>query len=279
VTTHTPSRASAQNTSDVTTSHAVPHIYVINLDGSDARLAAVQVQLDAAQLSHSRVAAVDGRGKPASAMPEYDEREAMRYIGRHMLGGEVACFLSHVKCAQLLLQSDAQFALVVEDDVVLHPDFATHVAAALHWLEAHPEQSWDVINVGCSAIKFATPLHRLGQQTLFHAHYFAMSTLCLLWSRHGAAQFVAASNRIFAPVDVYLRFAQTRSGRGLAIYPPLVRQVIGAGSEIDTSTVPRYHSSRRGLPYFLRKQRRTLGGNMIALQGYIRAMLRRRGLK
>ncbi len=258
------------------TSQAVPHVYVINLDGSDARLAAVQVQLDAAQLSHSRVAAVDGRGKPASAMPQYDAREAMRYIGREMLGGEVACFLSHVECANQLLQSEAQYALVVEDDVVLHPDFSTHVSAAIRWLEAHPEQPWDVINVSCSAIKFATPLHRLGQQTLFHAHYFAMSTLCLLWNRHGAAQFVAASNQIFAPVDMYLRFAQTRSGRGLAIYPPLVRQVVGAGSEIDTSMVPRYHSSRRGLPYFLRKQRRTLQGNIIALQGYIRARLKRR---
>jgi glycosyl transferase, family 25 len=253
----------------------IPDIYVINLAGSDARLAAVTAQLDSAGLSFTRVAAIDGRGKPATVFPQYDAAATLRYNGRPMLGTEVACYLSHVAAATCLLATDAPYALVLEDDVVLSPTFATQLSDTVHWLDSQRHAPWHVINLGVNGVKYITPIARVGEHTVHHAHYFAMMASGMLWTRAGAAALVRSSRAIFAPVDTYLRHALTRNQRGLVLLPPVVQTLSNAASEIDDADMPRDRSSRRGALYFLRKQRRTLLGNMIAILGLLRARLTR----
>jgi glycosyl transferase, family 25 len=252
--------------------------YFINLDGSEARRAAAEDTLTKAGLSWERVPAVDGRGKPASSFAEYDSEQARAYMGRDLLGGEVACYLSHVRCVERFLQTAEPDALVVEDDMSLVPDAAAHLASVLTWLAAHPQIEWDVINVGCLALKVATPLTKSGPHILSRAHYFPMSTIGLLWSRRGAERFLATRGRIRAPIDAHLRYWQTRAGRGLATFPALVQHHEDGTSEIDgPGTLGRTKSGgARGLGYFLRKQRRTLVGNAIAWRHYLSAQLGRR---
>jgi glycosyl transferase, family 25 len=251
---------------------AFPTVYVINLDGSDARLAAITAQLDAAGLQFTRVPGVDGRGKLASQFPQYDAAATMRYGGRPMLGGEVACFLSHIACASRLLASSATYALVLEDDAELSPDFAAQVTETLRWLEANPRVQWEVINLGSPGQKFVTQLHQSGEYVLYRAHFFPMMASCLLLTRAGAEQLVRTSERLWTTVDLYLRHIQTRRQRGLVVYPPLVRQVFRGTSDIDY-TLRKDDDQKRGLRYFLRKQRRTLLGSSIALLAMVRTRL------
>ena len=64
--------------------------------------------------------------------------------------GELGCYLSHVAVMRAFLASDAAFALVLEDDVLLQDS----LPAVLQGLMAHPGR-WDVVKL--SAVHRGTP--------------------------------------------------------------------------------------------------------------------------
>lgn len=240
-------------------------IFLINLDGSDERLSAATAQLDAAGLTFERIPAFDGRNLRIDEFPAYDAKAAMRYMGRPMRGGEIGCYLSHLKAAQRIVDSGTPFGVVLEDDMSLSPDAASILQRLVEWLEAHP-QDWDLINLGPNKHKIFTPLAQfqtaIGCHTLTRAHYFPMTTTGLLWSRAGAQAFVEGHQSIFAPVDNYFRHWLTRNDRGLAVWPPLITTT-GAESEITAGAVKRSAKDRHPL-YGLLKQKRLLADKALA---------------
>ena len=46
---------------------------------------------------------------------------------------EIACFLSHAKCWEQLVNSDSDWALIMEDDIVLSPRFK-QFAESIDWI-------------------------------------------------------------------------------------------------------------------------------------------------
>ncbi|MCV2867221.1 glycosyltransferase family 25 protein [Defluviimonas sp. WL0002] len=240
--------------------------YVINLDGSDARMQATRVQLESAGISFERVSAFDGRHVNPDEFPECDPEAAKSYMGRPLRGGEVGCYLSHLDCVRRFLQSDAQTAMVLEDDITIVPGAKVVLDQALAWLETSGEPWW-LINVGAAKRKIYTPLAQFAaggrSHELAKAHYFPMTTNGLVWSRAGAEAFLRAHSRIFAPIDNYFRHWLTRKGHGLSLYPPIVPPS-GTQSEIDEGGRARKLDDR--VPFYgLRKQRRLWQDKMIAI--------------
>ncbi|TNC74176.1 glycosyltransferase family 25 protein [Rubellimicrobium roseum] len=234
--------------------------YLINLDGSDERLALATRALEAQGLGFERVAAFDGRGVPPASLPGYDEAGALAYMGRTLRGGEIGCYLSHLDCARRFLATGARFAVVLEDDMAPVPGAARVLGEVLDWLAGQPGD-WDLCNIGAGKRKFFTPLRDFAGEGTTHvlgrAHYFPMTTTGLIWSREGAGRFVGGHARIDAPVDNHFRRWLTATDRGLAVWPPLVRPT-GAESEIDAPGARRKVEGRRPL-YGLVKQRRLWG--------------------
>ncbi len=230
--------------------------YLINLDGSDERLSAISAALQKHGIAFERVPAVDGRQFDVQALDCYQEQEALSYMGRQLVGGEIGCYLSHLECAKRFLASDSDALVVIEDDMQVDINFLPIIENALRWLaQQHPH--WEVINYGNQKMKIATPLHSVKEEgqtfALCHAHYFPMTTTGIVWSRSGAQAFVDASGQIFAPVDNFLRHWQTRRNRGYCFAPPLVTTT-GSESEIDTGSKRKAH--RREWYYYFSKQRR-----------------------
>lgn len=95
--------------------------YLINLDRSPDRLAFMQGQLAAIGLTAERIAAVDG----ARLSPEQiaAAQSPFRYLvkGRTFTPGQVGCWLSHRIAWQKLVDSGAEMALILEDDVAFDP--------------------------------------------------------------------------------------------------------------------------------------------------------------
>lgn len=209
--------------------------YLINLDGSQERFDTSRVQLEQAGIAFTRVSAVDGRGSDPRAHPSYNERRALAFMGRNISGGEMGCYLSHLKAAQMFLDTGEKYAMVLEDDMGFPADLAQTTTEIVNWLEKSG-QYWDLINIGTDGMKRHSPLHGFSsaEQThmLTRAHYFPMTTGGLIWSRAGAQNFVSSQNLIFAPVDNYLRFWLTRTNTGLAVWPPLMK-ARGEQSDID----------------------------------------------
>lgn len=250
-------------------------IYLINLDGSDARLHSARQQLDAAGLAFERVPAFDGRGLCANRFPDYDAEAALRYMGRPLGGGEIGCYLSHLDCARRFLATQAPFGMVLEDDLKLVPGFAgglDRLLACLPGLAA-----WDLVNIGATKHKIYTTLADFEAgghgYALTRAHYFPMTTAGLIWSRAGARCFVDGHDRIWAPIDNYLRHHLTRTGLGLAVCPPLITRETAGGSDINA----RPRSPKDQLyTHALRKHRRGLADKRIALGRMLQFRLARR---
>ena len=246
----------------------IPPVFLINLDGSDERLRSASMQLDAAGMSFQRVPAFDGRELTIDRFPDYDAESARHYLGRPMRGGEIGCYLSHLDCARRFLATGAPCGVVLEDDMQLLPGFTDGLQQVLDWLSARPVD-WDLVNIGANRHKIFTVLYGFDVGGSHHdltlAHYFPMTTTGVIWSRKGAQAFVMGHRTIWAPVDNYFRWWQTRADRGLAVWPPLVTTT-GAESEIADAGANRRSVAGRHPLYGLMKQRRLLTDKLIALR-------------
>ncbi|MHC0053293.1 glycosyltransferase family 25 protein [Actibacterium sp. D379-3] len=223
-------------------------ILLINLADSVDRLHSATGFLDAAGLAAQRVDAVDGHKTDLTARPEYDAALARRWYGRDLAASEIGCFLSHRKCAQMFLDSDADYALALEDDLVMPADFASVLDHTLDWLAAHYAGRWDAVNFGAAARKVLTPLERMtfsgGETQLCAAHIFPLTCTAILWSREGAEWFLRDTAVIYAPIDQFLRNRCTRSDRGLAFDVPPI-STTGAESTIDYALAKAHKQDRR----------------------------------
>ncbi|WP_166443088.1 glycosyltransferase family 25 protein [Phragmitibacter flavus] len=110
--------------------------YVINMDSATDRWMAVQKAFEGTHLKLHRVSGVDGYALKLP-IPEYDEALYNRRHGRPTSPGHVGCYLSHVRAMKAFLATDEPYALIVEDDLTLLPDFESTIEAALecasHW--------------------------------------------------------------------------------------------------------------------------------------------------
>lgn len=124
--------------------------WVINLDRAPQRLARVSARLQQLQLPYTRLPAVDARALTPEQRGLLDEPAYRRKHGMSPVLGELGCYLSHVAALRAFLASDAAFALVLEDDVLLHDS----LPAVLQGLMRHADR-WDVAKL--SAVHRGTP--------------------------------------------------------------------------------------------------------------------------
>lgn len=115
--------------------------YLINLDRAAGRLADMDARLRAAGIGYRRVSAVDGATLP-DALPEFSARGYALLHGRRRTPPEIGCYLSHVACARAFLETDADYALILEDDVVPEADLLATIDKAC--LSAG---TWDILRL------------------------------------------------------------------------------------------------------------------------------------
>lgn len=247
--------------------------FLINLDGSDDRLARATENFEQAGLSFKRVSAFDGRRLTPTSYPAYNDARCRSYMGRSMTGGEIGCYVSHQRAAQQFLDTDAQFGVVLEDDFEWSETGAEVLQALLTFLKERDTDDWHLINIGPNKLKFSTPIATLNGHTVSRAHYFPMLSTGLIWNRNGAQEFLKQSEVIFAPLDNLMRFWLTRSDKGLTIWPAIARAG-GFESDIDQEGA-RTNTSNRVWHYGFTKQKRLWMDKFLAARH--RAQARKKG--
>ena len=125
--------------------------WVINLDSAPERLDRIRQQLQRLALPFTRLPAVDARALQGSQRAALDELAYRRKHGMTPVLGELGCYLSHVHALQQFLASPAQFALVLEDDVLLHDSLPAVLAGLMRQAER-----WDMVKL--SAVHSGTPV-------------------------------------------------------------------------------------------------------------------------
>lgn len=243
------------------------NFYLINLDRSADRLASAQSQLETAGIGVQRISGVDGKILTPEQYAQCDQDKARRYMGRPVVDGEIGCYLSHLRALETFLRSDAKYAIIFEDDMRLAEDFNPVIETLIDRLD-QTATPWDVVNISSPERKFYRKMADIGSRELRHALYFPMRANGVLWSRAGAADFIANFSTIYAPYDNALREWQSVRARGLSLFPPAVTPV-GIKSTIDEIQGPR--NTIRGSRLFARmsKQKRLFRIKFRALKNLV----------
>tara|TARA_R110002049_G_C9130720_1_gene558992 strand:- start:1084 stop:1869 length:786 start_codon:yes stop_codon:yes gene_type:complete len=245
-------------------------IFLINLDGSSARLHAAEKALKHSGREFTRISAYDGRQVDPMTVDDYDSKGARSYMGRDLNGGEIGCFYSHIRAAKAFLETDAPFGLVLEDDMQPNEQAFELTQALIDWQNSVGTPDWYLANLAAHRLKITTDVSQIAarnvQVTVCRGHYFPMRTTALLWTRQGAEEFLRVSLPMTCPVDNFARRWLTTVDKGITTTPALFTTT-GAQSDIDTSrTAQKRGKQNRAAFYGFKKMRRMYGDKLRALR-------------
>jgi glycosyl transferase family 25 len=175
--------------------------FVINLDRSYDRWKHIHDEAGHLGLDIKRVAAVDGALIDPNSRPDYDHDGFLRRNGRPMLPEEYGCYLAHLKALRAFLESDAEYAVILEDDVSLRADLVPRVQETI---KAAPFA--EVIKLLNHRAIWFRPVVRSRLGDSIGKCFFGPqgSAACYLVTRGGAEKALAALRRIELPFDVAL---------------------------------------------------------------------------
>ncbi|MBF7073360.1 glycosyltransferase family 25 protein [Glaciecola sp. MH2013] len=122
-------------------------IFVINLAESTERLDAFARQFASLDQEFEKVEAVPGGGLSEDEAGQYYHFEQSDYYKELNLG-EIGCYLSHFKVWQMIIEQELDYAIVLEDDVLLNE----HFLPTLDKLQTL-DMPWDIIKLAEFPIK------------------------------------------------------------------------------------------------------------------------------
>jgi len=172
--------------------------FLINLDHSTDRLAAMKARLERHGRTWIRVPAVNGHVLDLAGLGRcVDEGAFARRHGKRLNPAEVGCHLSHLKALQAFLAGPWRWALILEDDADFPPDFSQLLAELLA-----SEAQWDIVKLSAFHGGAPVPLARLtGRYQLAVPLARLMNANCILFNRHAAATLVERLQPMTLPYD------------------------------------------------------------------------------
>lgn len=212
--------------------------YIINLKGSDTRLSEITQKLRAQEIPFNRIEAIDGRNYSPFEFPGYSSKRSINRHGRNLTGGEIACYLSHIKALKAFVDSGKQLALILEDDASFAPDFKSQLDQICDAI--HKSTNWDVINLVQFRQDWQKSWKHTTKNTISKAFYFPMLATANLWSREGALAFINSKfgRTVSGPFDTELRSFCALRGKGMSLVHP-ISYPSGIKSDIDDSQMTR----------------------------------------
>ncbi len=111
------------------------------------------------------------------------------------------------------------------------PNFKQKLESLLSYLDQHKELDWYTVNIAAKKKKLAKDIVEFDHYTLWHAYYFPIRGVGLVWSLKGAEQFVQLGKIMTVPVDIFFQSWLSKTGKGLGVWQPFV-QPAGLDSDI-----------------------------------------------
>lgn len=102
-------------------------LYYINLDRDTARRDDMEQQAREQGVVLHRIPGVFGADLKPEDLRSYDDKRRKRLSTASLGKGELGCLLSHVKAINAFLASDAEYAVIFEDDAVILPGFTDNL--------------------------------------------------------------------------------------------------------------------------------------------------------
>ena len=206
-------------------------IFLINLDRSTERLEKAAQQLNRLNVPFERVSAVDGSKLTGAEIDAaFDTEQAERRTAYNLTIGEIGCHLSHVECWRRIITDKLDFAIILEDDLVLDDQFPHAIGAIEQFTHSN---EWDYI-------KLANPFKKRPYQTRTALDRFTLvnypkaptGTVAQAVSFQGAETLLSHRPPFFRAIDVDLQW-EWELGIKVQGLVPYVANVSDAESEIQ----------------------------------------------
>lgn len=181
-------------------------IYVINLDRSKKRWESISLQLRDAGLDFERVGAVDGKNISPQEYAEFcvplDSKEKI-FCPQEVTKSELACYLSHKRCWEKLIESDDNYACILEDDVKLEENFRK-VISETNWIPRGVDilQIHNALNI--NRFYFDRSFSTVNGMIIRPFWPYPFGAQGYILSKTAAKSAVKNSRRILGPVDFFL---------------------------------------------------------------------------
>tara|TARA_Y100000815_G_scaffold210141_2_gene194434 strand:+ start:14242 stop:15027 length:786 start_codon:yes stop_codon:yes gene_type:complete len=209
-------------------------VLLINLDRSADRFTRSAQQLEKLGVKYRRVSAVDGLELDRKSVELYSATGTWWRTGRDLTNAEIGCFLSHLNCLQIFLDSGEELCLIVEDDIEFREDAAGTIDATARWLKS--ESDVDLVHLSRPVkklhLQLQTSFPALEKAGICHAPYLPVTTGAILWTRRGAQTFLSDTVAIHAPIDELLQSWSAKRGKSYAYLDPPAQQ-LGVDSLIE----------------------------------------------
>jgi glycosyl transferase family 25 len=230
--------------SKVSRMERMPPAYVINLDRSPDRLAAVRARFAAVGVDLVRFAGIDASRDPDLAARSVDQKRFQAFMRRVAQPGEVGCALSHFALWETLADGDAEMLLVLEDDAMP----TEHFAAVASIAGALPDD-WEIcllssggVSGGAGSLWSAgvgdVMLHRYWRPGYLAAGYLVHRRILRhrgLWPPHAKLAF---------PIDAWRCWTWLHGMAVYAVLPRPIRSDRTAASMIDHGGAVRARRAR-----------------------------------
>lgn len=219
--------------------------FVINLDRSPERLAAIRTAAAAEGIDLIRIPAVDGKTVPEAERVELDRAGFLRDHGKVPMDGEYGCYVSHVAALRRIAQGDADAGVVFEDDVRPLPDLVP-VLRSLADID-----DWDVVRFAHHRRVSRRPIRSLAKGRHLFATWFGPtgSAAAYVVRREAAGRLADALLPMRLPYDVALERGWATGVRTYDIWPDLAG--FGALSKTSLTRETRAYGSMK-LPVWRR---------------------------
>lgn len=210
----TPSSISAHTARDALT------VFVIAFAHAKDTRAAITKRLATHGLSPTFIDAVDGRIIQETERAQHLNPERRKFLARILSPGALGCSLSHQHAWQALLDSNADCALILEDDAIL----SNSAHSVLNHL-ATRATDFDIVTLHHYKHR---PLHLIDKLPSDHelsvARYNQIGAIAYMVSRDAAARLLVSSAPITFEIDVYMNRWWEHGISNLLVYPPIAQE-------------------------------------------------------
>ena len=236
-------------------------VFLINLDRSADRLVTASRHYSDAGIPFQRIAGFDASKEDVSGIP-IDQVAFTKTHGKKIIRkGEIGCYQSHLKVLHSFLDTDKDFAIILEDDALPLPHTISSIQQLIAW-----ESDWDIVPL--------FHFHRGGPITLKHSNNLKLtvnlahisSSAAYIINRHAAEVLIKHMGIQRACVEHAL-FESWAHGLRLRGIVPMAMQLSG---QANVSTINAENSGKlalwRRMPTFLARMHVAVRLFMFALK-------------
>lgn len=170
----------------------------INLPWAEERRQSILTQAARQGVDIQFVEAIAGKDLPP-VVPEYNRKERFKTFAYDLTPNELACVLSHMKAMRTFLASEAEYAVIMEDDALL----AENIAAAVQEVTQHLT-GWELAKLNTDDNSKLYPIGDEGgalTRAVFPKKILWVS-VGWLYTRRGAERMLEALKSFSLPADV-----------------------------------------------------------------------------